>query len=124
VTLSALLGLLERDAIADVRSAIAAPLQAFRRGLAERGRSAPVVLDREAKSPAVHPSHVRALLEAYVAGKLESVELYYLANVLTLSDADFADTSTREISFLLAEGEVSPQRAWQLLGSALRGVGV
>jgi hypothetical protein len=122
VTLSSLLAWLERDAIEQVRSEISRPLQAFRRGLAERGRSAPVELDREEESPVIGRAHVRALLEGYVAGKLERVELYYIGNVLVLSDAAFADDSTREISFLLAEGEVSGEHASQLLVSALRGV--
>jgi len=120
MTLSSLLAWLDSGAIERVRTEIARPLRAFERGLAERGRSAPVELDREAVSPPIRRGHLRALLGAYVSGTVSSVELYYLANVLALSDADFSDDSAQETTFVLAEGQVSAQQAWQLLAELRR----
>jgi hypothetical protein len=123
MTLSSLLALLDSEAFEQVRSEIARPLQAFERGLAERGRSAPVELDREAVSPLIESAHLRSLLEAYLAGKLTRVELYYVANVLALSDAGFSDESAQDATFFLAEGQVSTQEASQSLAALRRDAG-
>ena len=117
MTLSSLLALLDSEAFEQIRSQIARPLQAFERGLAERGRSAPVELDGEAVSPLIEPGHLRSLLAGSLAGKLTRVELYYIANVLALSDAGFSDTSAQDATFVLAEGQVSTQEASQSLAA-------
>jgi hypothetical protein len=79
MTLSSLLTLIEQDAIAQVRTAIAKPLAAFRRGLTERGRSALIELNTVGEPSVVKAAHVCALLNAHANDSLSQIELRYLA---------------------------------------------
>jgi hypothetical protein len=98
MTLSALLSLLERGSVTEIRAAIARPLAVFRRGLSERGRSAPVELEKLGKLYAVTGAHVAALLNARGKGSLDDIELRYLSTALALSpDASYDSDVVREV---------------------------
>ena len=106
MTLSSLLMLLEQGALIQIRTAIAKPLVAFRRGLAERGRSAPVELNTVGQSSAVKAAHIVVLLNAHANDSLSKIELRYLANAIGLSpDASFDSNAVRDVISQLSDND-------------------
>ena len=77
----------------------------FRRGLAERGRSAPVELENVGKVSRVTGAHVAVLLNAHGEGLLDDTELRYLSTALDLSpDASYESDLVREVVSHLSDG--------------------
>ncbi len=106
LTLSSLLALLERGDVSGLRARIAEPLRAFSRGLAERGRSAPIELAVAGKSALVSREHVAAPLNAYVGHELSASELRHLANALDISpDAKYGSEVVCQALSILSSNE-------------------
>jgi len=118
LTLSSLLALLERGDVSALRARIAEPLRAFGRGLAERGRSAPIQLASTGKPALVTREHVAALLNAYVGHELSAPELRYLANALDLSpDAKYdSEVVCQSVSSLSSDEEFDAVELLRELG--------
>lgn len=124
MTLSSLLGLLEGGSIRQLRSEIAAPLEAFARGLKERGRAAPITLRDKGTPVLVREVHLANLIKAYVSCELSAVELDYVANVLALSpDAEYSTASVRDVVFALSSPEVNGQLSADRIAALLDELG-
>jgi hypothetical protein len=108
LTASSLLALLESGDVARLRAAIAEPLRAFGRGLAEPGRSAPIELATTGESMVVTLKHVTSLLTAHIEHKLSALELRYLANALDISpDARYdSEAVCQAVSGLSSDEEI------------------
>ena len=106
LTLSSLLALLKDGNVDGVRARIAEPLRAFSRGLAERGRSAPIELRTTDEPALVTRAHVTVLLNAYIERKLSPIELRYLASALDISpDAKYDSEVVCQVIFSLSSDE-------------------
>jgi hypothetical protein len=119
LTLSSLLVLLEGGDVSRLRARIAEPLRAFGRGLAERGRSAPIELAITGKSTLVTREHVAALLNAYVGHELSATELRYLATAFDISpDAKYgSEVVCQAVSSLASDEDFDAVELLRELGS-------
>jgi hypothetical protein len=102
---SELHALLDRpDDIGGLRTAISSAMPAFRRGLAERGRSAPIVVESEGANLLVTEAHVAHLCEQFLTGDLDEAELEYVASALDLCpDFRCASSAVESAVFSLAD---------------------
>ena len=67
-----------------LRAAIAPAMPAFRRGLAERGRSAPILIGTEGKTITIQEEHVAQVCREYLEGHLDASEFAYVMTALEL----------------------------------------
>jgi hypothetical protein len=105
---SNLLAFLERVDIPAIQLAIAPDLAAFRRGLQERGRGAPVALHADQSGLIVTARHLLCLAEARLSGALDAAELMYVATALELSPSfRFESESVRDVAQVLAERDAT-----------------
>ena len=101
-----------------LKQAIQAGIPAFRRGLAERGRSAPVLLKDEGFQFVLTRQQLSNLCSWYLDGQLDSVELEYCANLLELSE-DF-EIEMRLLDELYRLG--TPELAGELTPSVVQSI--
>jgi hypothetical protein len=88
-----------------LREAIAPAMPAYRRGIAEKGRSCPVVVDSDGSLLVIATSHLIVLCEAFLDEQIDEVEVGYLATALELTpDFTFVSDDVEDItSFLTPE---------------------
>jgi hypothetical protein len=104
-----------------LREAIAPALPAYRHGLAERGRSCPVVIQCDGSFLTIAASHVAALCEAFLDEQLDAVELGYVATALELApDFHFISDEVQECTFFLSSPEVNGSAANESVSTILR----
>jgi|GWRWMinimDraft_7_1066015.scaffolds.fasta_scaffold46531_1 hypothetical protein len=97
----------EPTRLQELKTAIARPLEEFRRGRSVRGGVAPVELLTQNTSIPLYRRHVRQLCKWYLEGSLDLVELEYLASGLDIC-TDFVPESEElrdAISCLSSLGE-------------------
>jgi hypothetical protein len=93
-----------------LREAIAPAMPAYRRGLAEGGRSAPVVVECDGALLVIAAPHLTTLCEAFLAERIDEAELGYLATALDRApDFRFVSVKVEEIAFLLSSGTASSE---------------
>jgi hypothetical protein len=71
---------------AQLKAAIQPAMSTYRRGLAERGRSAPLELHEEGHDLVISREQVENLCGWYLRGEIDKVELEYVAGILDLSE--------------------------------------
>jgi hypothetical protein len=82
---SELFALLESgEEVGAIRQLIAADMPAFRAGLGGRGGVAPVRIQTEGVDLPITETHVRAICEEYLAGRLDEQEVEYVATAIEL----------------------------------------
>ncbi|MEQ1847651.1 MAG: hypothetical protein ABL983_18955 [Nitrospira sp.] len=74
----------EPTRLQELKTAIARPLEEFRRGRSVRGGVSPVELSTQDTSISLYRRHVRQLCKWYLEGSLDLVELEYLASGLDI----------------------------------------
>jgi hypothetical protein len=90
-----------------LRESIKNDIKDFKRGLAEKGRSAPVKLQNEGKSFTVTRNEILNLCNWYLENEIDAIELEYIANLLELSeDFKYEDNISEEL-FLLSSPEIN-----------------
>ncbi len=91
-----------------LRAAISSAMPAYRRGLAELGRSAPVVLESEGITLLVSEANIVHLCQQFLVGQLDEVELEYVASAIVLcSDFRCASEVVESAVFLLSDSVVN-----------------
>lgn len=99
-----------------LREAIAPAMPAYRYGLAERGRVAPVVIESDGALLVIANEHLANLCEIFMAGHLDAVELGYVATALELApDFQFVSGQIEDIAGLLAEGTATSENVAAVL---------
>jgi hypothetical protein len=89
-----------------LREAIASAMPAYRQGLAEKGRSCPVVIDSDGSLLVIATSHLIVLCEAFLDEQIDEVELGYLATALELApDFRFVSEDVEDITSFLSSPE-------------------
>ena len=68
-----------------IRAIISPGIEAFRRGRRERGKSAPVFLSDGPRNCEVDAKCLLNLMDAFLSGDLDAIELEYVANAIELS---------------------------------------
>ena len=79
----------------------------YRRGLAERGRSAPIQVQSDGTSHNISKEHIVNLCTFYLSGHIDEVELEYIANCLELSEDFQYNDFISDILFRLSSPEVN-----------------
>ena len=88
----------------DLKAAVAAGIPDFTRGLAERGRSAPVCVQSEGLDLLLTEAHVAELCRRFLSGHISAVETEYIATALELCPDFRAESeSVSEAILLLAD---------------------
>jgi hypothetical protein len=91
-----------------LREAIASAMPAYRHGLAETGRSGPVVVSSDGSLLVIAASHLVVLCEAFMDEQIDGVELGYLATALELAhDFQFVSEDMEDITSFLSSPEAS-----------------
>jgi hypothetical protein len=117
---SELIGLLSSlENGSDLKAAIQTAIPAFRKGLAERGRSAPVDIQDVGRRFEVRHEHIQNLCRWYLDGDINAIELEYVASILDLSEAFHFPEDVAEAIFDLADpvanGEISRESVMNIL---------
>jgi hypothetical protein len=80
------------DNAGKVKLAIADAIPEFKRGLSERGRSAPIKIISDNRSFVIQETHLSNLCSWYAQGQIDDIEIEYIASALDIcSDYEFAD---------------------------------
>jgi hypothetical protein len=112
--------------IPKLRAAIAHDLEPYRRGLLERGRSAPVTVDSDADADRpllVDASAILLLCRARASGELDASEFSYVVSILDLSPSfTFPSANLRELVQELSNPRCS-DREFATLHSKLKRAG-
>jgi hypothetical protein len=90
-----------------LKSAIQDAIPSYRRGLAERGRSAPIQVQSDGISHNISKEHIVNLCTIYLAGHIDEVELEYVANCLELSDDFQYNDFISDILFRFSSPEIN-----------------
>jgi hypothetical protein len=92
---------------AELKAVIQSALPAYRRGLAERGRSAPVELLEEGHSISITQGQLENLCGWYLSGEIDDVEVEYVAGLLDLSEDFQYDEVVGDAIFMLSSSEIN-----------------
>jgi hypothetical protein len=104
-----------------IRDAIAPAMPAYRRALAERDRSAPIVVECDGALLVLAASHIATLCEAFLAEELDAEELEYVATALErASDFHFVSQEVEECTFFLSSSEANGPASSETVGAVLR----
>jgi len=90
-----------------LKDSIKNDIKDFKRGLAEKGRSAPVKLQDEGKSFIITRNELLNLCQWYIRNELDEIELEYIANLLELSEDFNYEGEISEELFLLSSPEIN-----------------
>jgi hypothetical protein len=105
-----------------LREAIGSAMPAFLRGLAERGRSAPLVCQEEGRSVVLGREHVCNLCTYFLEGEISVRELEYTASILDLNEDFQYDEEVGEAIFQLADPDVNGEITVQLVQGIIAGL--
>jgi len=90
-----------------LRESIKNDIKEFKRGLEEKGRSAPVKLQSVGKTFVVTKNEILNLCNCYLQNELDEIELEYIANILELSEDFYYAEEISEELFLLSSPEIN-----------------
>lgn len=104
---------------AELKAAIQSALPAFRRGLAERGRSATLEVHEECHGFSITQQQVENLCGWYLSGEIDGVELEYVASLIDVSEDFQYANNVGDAIFTLStpeiEGAISPEAVKNIL---------
>jgi hypothetical protein len=104
-----------------LRAAVAPAMPEYRLGVAERGRSCPVLITSDGSLLVLAASHVESLCTAFLNGEIDEVELRYIASALELAaDFQFVSKEIEECAFFLSTPEANGPRLPDIVTAVLR----
>jgi hypothetical protein len=93
----------------------------YRYGLAEKGRSCPVVIRSDGSLLVVAASHLEALCEAFLDEQIDAVELDYLASALELApDFQFVSEEIEDFTSFLSSQVANGPTTTETVTAVLR----
>jgi hypothetical protein len=104
-----------------LREALAPAMPGYRRGLAEGGRPAPILVEPDEAVLVVARSHLASLCEAFLAAHIDAVELGYVATALErVPDFRFVSEEVEECAFLLSTASERGTTSAEAIKAVLR----
>jgi hypothetical protein len=93
-----------------LRKAVAPGLPAYREGLSEGNRAAPIDVESDGSLLVIAAPHLVNLCEAYLAKQIDEVELAYIATAFDrAADFRFITEMSEEFAFLLSSGNANTE---------------
>ena len=93
----------------------------YRRGLAEHGRSSPVLIDSDGSLLVLAASHLDRLCTAFLNGEIDESELNYIATAFEIApDFQFVSKEIEECAFFLSAADANGPPLQEIVPAVLR----